>query len=148
MSHQLCYDVRHLTKSDQALSGDEADQIADFLVTHLGEYGDPKEDVLKSIAYAHEHGGVLVTASQDGALAGVCLTNETNMTGFVPENLLVYIAVDETTRGQGVGSDILDHVREATHGDIALHVDPDNPARKLYERKGFENPYLEMRLTD
>ena len=35
---------------------------------------------------------------------------------------------------------------ELTEGDIALHVDRDNPAIKLYERLGFTNPYLEMRL--
>ena len=31
--------------------------------------------------------------------------------------------------------------------DVALHVEPDNPAKKLYERLGFTNKYLEMRLT-
>ncbi len=30
-------------------------------------------------------------------------------------------------------------------GDIALHVEPDNPARFLYEKYGFTNKYLEMR---
>ncbi|MGN6476242.1 MAG: hypothetical protein ACTHKV_03375 [Flavipsychrobacter sp.] len=33
-----------------------------------------------------------------------------------------------------------------TDGDIALHVEPDNPARQLYEQLGFTNKYLEMRL--
>ena len=32
-------------------------------------------------------------------------------------------------------------------GDVALHVEPHNPAKKLYERLGFTNKYLEMRLT-
>ncbi len=28
-------------------------------------------------------------------------------------------------------------------GDIALHVEANNPAIKLYEKLGFTNPYLE-----
>jgi ribosomal protein S18 acetylase RimI-like enzyme len=35
---------------------------------------------------------------------------------------------------------------ELADGDIALHVEPDNPARILYEKLGFTNKYLEMRL--
>jgi ribosomal protein S18 acetylase RimI-like enzyme len=31
-------------------------------------------------------------------------------------------------------------------GNIALHVEPDNPAKGLYEKLGFTNKYLEMRL--
>ncbi|HAB28956.1 MAG TPA: GNAT family N-acetyltransferase, partial [Xanthomarina gelatinilytica] len=31
-------------------------------------------------------------------------------------------------------------------GDVALHVEPNNPAIKLYESLGFTNKYLEMRL--
>ena len=34
-----------------------------------------------------------------------------------------------------------------TSTDIALHVEKDNPAVFLYEKLGFENKYLEMRLT-
>ena len=34
---------------------------------------------------------------------------------------------------------------ENASGDVALHVEKDNPARFLYEKLGFKNPYLEMR---
>lgn len=36
---------------------------------------------------------------------------------------------------------------EMANGGIALHVEPDNPARYLYEKLGFTHKYLEMRLT-
>jgi len=32
-------------------------------------------------------------------------------------------------------------------GNIALHVEPENPAKYLYEKVGFSSKYLEMRLT-
>jgi ribosomal protein S18 acetylase RimI-like enzyme len=67
------------------------------------------------------------------------------MDGYIPENILVYIAVDGKIRGRGVGKKLMQASFEATEGDIALHVEPDNPARRLYEKLGFTNKYLEMR---
>jgi ribosomal protein S18 acetylase RimI-like enzyme len=34
---------------------------------------------------------------------------------------------------------------EKADGDVALHVEPHNPARFLYEKIGFTNKYLEYR---
>jgi len=68
------------------------------------------------------------------------------MSDYIPKNILVYIAVDKTQRGKGYGKDLLNKVIDLTDGDIALHVEKDNPARFLYEKVGFTNPYLEMRL--
>ena len=49
-------------------------------------------------------------------------------------------------RGKGIGKELIQRTIKETDGDIALHVDADNPAIKLYEKLGFTNPYLEMRL--
>jgi ribosomal protein S18 acetylase RimI-like enzyme len=35
---------------------------------------------------------------------------------------------------------------ESAKGNIALHVEPDNPAAHLYRKLGFTSKYLEMRL--
>ena len=68
------------------------------------------------------------------------------MSGYIPENILVYIAVNKNQRGKGVGKQIMQKAIANTDGDIALHVEKDNPAKFLYEKMGFTNPYLEMRL--
>ncbi|MEX0928429.1 MAG: GNAT family N-acetyltransferase, partial [Balneolales bacterium] len=70
---------------------------------------------------------------------------KTNMEEFIPENILVYIAVSSGYRGMGVGKELMKRSVEAAEGDVALHVEPDNPARLLYEKIGFTNKYLEMR---
>ena len=36
---------------------------------------------------------------------------------------------------------------EHCKGDIALHVTDDNPAKDMFEKLGFTNPYLEMRFN-
>lgn len=127
-------------------------EIADFLFNHLEQYGDEHDAILKCIAYAYgdapgQDGFVLVAHEAD-ELLGVVIINDTNMEGFIPEHILVYIAVHEKSRGKGVGKKLMETVINETKGDIALHVEPDNPAKLLYEKLGFTNKYLEMRLKN
>ncbi len=126
------------------------EQIAGFLYKHLDEYGDSKEAILKCIAYAYGDSpgqdGFILVAHEGSEILGVVIINKTNMSGYIPENILVYIAVHAKTRGKGVGKGLMKQIIEHTDGDIALHVEPENPAKHLYEKFGFTNKYLEMRL--
>jgi len=127
------------------------EDIAYFLHKHLDEYGDDKKDILNCIAYAYgdnegQDGHILV-ASEGDEVVGTVIINKTNMSGYIPENILVYIAVHGKKRGEGVGKALMEHIIEKTDGDIALHVEPENPAKFLYEKYGFTNKYLEYRYT-
>lgn len=128
----------------------EKKDIVNFLHEHLQQYGDPKKDIMKAIDFAVKETGsfggiVLVNRDKDG-INGAVVVNQTGMSGYIPENILVYIAVHEKTRGKGIGKMLMEKAISLTKGDIALHVEANNPARKLYEHLGFTNPYLEMRL--
>lgn len=122
----------------------------DFLVEHLGEYGDPAHHIDAAIDYAFSdsdgRGGFLLIARDGEALAGAMVVNDTGMSGFIPEHILVYVAVDASRRGRGIGTRLMQALKETCAGDVALHVDYDNPARRLYERVGFTSKYAEMRL--
>ncbi len=122
------------------------DIIAEFLEIHLDHYGDEKDDILKCIDYVFNKGGFITLAISGKKLLGAVIIVETGMEGFIPENILVYIAVNESQRGNGLGKYLLDNALNLAKGSIALHVESDNPAKKLYERFGFTNKYLEMRL--
>lgn len=67
------------------------------------------------------------------------------MKGYIPENILVYIATHKEFRGKRIGKNMMLKAIELADGNIALHVEPDNPAKYLYEKIGFTNKYLEMR---
>lgn len=123
--------------------------IAEFLFKHLEQYGDKIQDILKCIDYAMnpEKGGKIIVGLVDGKIVGVVILNNTGMEGFIPENILVYIAVDNSQRGKGYGKKLMQKAIDSAQGNIALHVEPDNPAKILYEKLGFTNKYLEMRLT-
>jgi len=129
------------------------EEVAAFLFKHLDQYGDPKEDIMKCLDYAlspeiSRGGGLVVLAREEGKIVGAVVLNETGMSGYIPEYILVYIAVDNSQRGKGIGKKLMQKAIENANGDIALHVEPDNPAKKLYESLGFTNKYLEMRLKN
>jgi len=129
----------------------EKETILNFLFKNLEQYGDPKQDIEKCMNYALNEtpsfGGFIVTASVENNIAGAVIVNQTGMKDYIPENILVYIATDANQRGKGIGKALMQHAIDNAQGNIALHVEPDNPAIKLYEKLGFTNKYLEMRLN-
>lgn len=123
--------------------------LAAFLHSNLGAYGDPEPAIRKAIKYALSDapgkGGFVLTGYDNGELVAVLVVNRTGMADYIPENHLVYVAVDEKRRSQGVGRQMIQQALAECRGDVSMHVDPDNPARRLYEQLGFEAKYIEMR---
>jgi [ribosomal protein S18]-alanine N-acetyltransferase len=123
--------------------------IAEFLVLELDEFGDPKNDVLNCLDYAMNTsgaGGLVVVALDSQELIGVIVVNHTGMSGYIPEHILVYFAVKKDRRSQGLGKKMMQHLLSQIQGSLALHVEPKNPAIRLYEEFGFSSKHLEMRL--
>ena len=131
-------------------SKSEKKQIVEFLANHLEQYGDPKPLILKAVDYSikefRSNGGFTIVMHEDGDIIGAVVINKTGMGGYIPENILVYIATHADHRGKGLGKQLMEKAIHHCNGDVALHVEKDNPAKKLYEKLGFTNPYLEMRL--
>ena len=134
---------------EQTPSQDQKQRWVDFLHEHLGDYTDDKPDILQCIHYAltppPHPGGLVFTLRDKGVLIGLAVLNHTGMTGYIPEHILVYLAIHTDCRGKGWGTQLMEAIQAHTHGDLALHVEPHNPAKKLYEQLGFTNKYLEMR---
>ncbi|MCB0690445.1 MAG: GNAT family N-acetyltransferase [Saprospiraceae bacterium] len=126
--------------------------IVNFLFKHLDQYGDDKESIEKAMDYALKKqpsfGGYIITIVDEQEIVGATVVNKTGMDGYIPENILVYIAIHKDFRGKGIGKKLMSKAIEMSNGDIALHVEPDNPAKILYEKLGFKNKYLEMRLIN
>jgi ribosomal protein S18 acetylase RimI-like enzyme len=129
----------------------EKKELLDFLYEHLEEYGDDKADIEKAMQYALKEmpsmGGFILAAKLNNEIVGAVVVNRTGMEGYIPENILVYIASHKNRRGKGIGKKLMEETIKIAKGSIALHVEPDNPAKHLYEKMGFENKYLEMRFT-
>jgi len=142
--------MNYTTRTWNGASSIEMEQLVRFLYENLDEYGDTRSAIRKAIEYAAKErsglGGYIFTVENNGEIAGAVVVNKTGMDEYIPENILVYIAVHQSHRGKGLGKMLMEYTLENCKGDIALHVEADNPAKHLYEKFGFKNPYLEMRL--
>ena len=127
----------------------EKESLIDFLFDNLQEYGDPKSDIEKAVDYALKEiisfGGFILVSYLENEILGVVVVNQTGMKDYIPENILVYIATHKNHRGKGIGKKLMQKTIDLAKGSIALHVEPENPARYLYEKVGFSSKYIEMR---
>jgi ribosomal-protein-alanine N-acetyltransferase len=140
--------IQRFDKNQKFEKGKQA-EVNEFLYKSLEEYGDPIEDINAAIKYAlgeeNAPGGFVLVAFEDDKILGSVVVNRAGMTKYIPENILVYIATAPKCRGKGVGKKLMEMAIENVDGSIALHVEPNNPAKGLYKKLGFTNKYLEMR---
>jgi GNAT superfamily N-acetyltransferase len=140
--------IRKLEDLSQSIS---RELVIEFLYKYLDKFGDSKSAISKCLDYAladkEDKNGFILTAYIDDKMVGVVVMIGTGMKEYIPENFLVYVAVNSEYRGQGIGGEIIKKAIEMAEGDVALHVEYDNPAKRLYERLGFKNKYAEMRYA-
>lgn len=126
-------------------------KVERFLFEKMQPFNDKPGDITRGVDYAlSEHGepgGFIMLAASGDQLVGVLVMIRTGMHGFIPDNVLLYVGVDPELRGQGIGGKLVRHSIEEADGDVKLHVEFDNPAKRLYERLGFTSKYAEMRYV-
>lgn len=132
------------------LTQEQKEQVIDFLYTQMEEFRDEKDEIEKALNYAlssePNKGGLILLAIESNQLVGVVVTNETGMSGYIPENQLVYLAVHNKYRRRGIGTKLSSKTIKLCQGSLAVHCESHNPAKILYEKLGFKTKYLEMRL--
>jgi len=132
------------------LSINDISRISKFLYEHSGEFKDTKSAIRKSIMYAAKEvpglGGYVFIMENKGEILGAIVVNRTGMNEYLAENILVYVAVKETCRGEGIAQKLISHTIKYCRGDIAIHINKNNPVIKLFEKQGFKTRNIEMRL--
>jgi GNAT superfamily N-acetyltransferase len=138
------------------LRPDETEFLREMLYTALAWRPDvelpPREWVLEHPQVAPFHtawgreGDIGLVAEEGGAPLGLAwyrfFTEDEHGEGYVDEETPeVAVAVVDGQRGRGIGSALMlaihERAREQGVERIALSVDPDNPAKRLYVRLGY-----------
>ena len=128
------------------MTADQTNKVVDFLHTHLEQFRDDKEDIQKAIDYAmgnnESPGGFVLTCFEAEEMAGAVIINKTAMGGYIPENILVYIAVHSDFRGKGIGKKLIGQLikigQDLNLTNLFLFTGKHRTAaNKLYTRIGF-----------
>ncbi|MEZ5063660.1 MAG: GNAT family N-acetyltransferase [bacterium] len=123
-------------------------RLATFLHEVMTPFEDSMDATERGITDAlTKDGGFVVLARHEKELLGALVMVPTEMAGYVPENLLLFVGVSPKARNRGIGGRVCRHAIRECQGAVKLHVEPDNPAARLYERLGFRSKYLDMRLS-
>ena len=127
------------------------DSLAEFVYENIKPYEDTPEDTRRAVEMVFDpdqpKGGFILVAEDDREPVGALIMLRTGMKGFVPENILLMVCVHPSMRGKGAGGKLIRRGLEEADGDVKLHVEYDNPAKKVYEKIGFTTKYAEMRYT-
>jgi len=128
----------------------DINRITNFLYENSGEFRDTKTAIRKSIMYAAKElpglGGYVFVIENEHEILGAVVVNRTGMNEYLSENILVYVAVKQTFRKKGIAKKLIKHTIRNCKGDIAIHINKDNPVIKLFEKQGFKSRNIEMRL--
>lgn len=129
----------------------EKEAIINFLLSNLDDYLDSRDNVSRSIEYAlskfPHQGGFVLIAREDQQIVGATVVNRTNFEGYFAENILVYLAVDETLRRQGVASELLNQSKVYSKGSVLVRLDAGSAVRGLFKKAGFAEDGTEFVFT-
>ncbi|MBU2502289.1 GNAT family N-acetyltransferase [bacterium] len=118
-----------------------------FFNETMKPYHDTPEDVASALDYALDPGraGFVMLAHEDEKLLGALTMLDSGMGGYIPRWILLFVSVQPDARGGGIGRRLIERSLAECDGPVKLHVEYDNPAKRLYERMGFVSKYAEMR---
>ncbi len=129
----------------------EKEAIANFLMQHLDDYLDTRDNVMRAIEYAlskfPHQGGFVLIAREDEEIVGVAVVNRTNFEGYFAENIIVFIAVHESARRRGIATELLKQSKVYSKGSVLIRLRSNDTRRELFNKAGFEQDSLEFVLS-
>jgi GNAT superfamily N-acetyltransferase len=132
------------------MSGRDMDRVVQFLNREIDSCADSEGAILKSVQYAIKDraglGGYVFEMFDETETIGVAVVNRTGMEEYMPDNILVYIAIKKNRQKKGYGRKLLSYALDHCEGEVMIHITGDNPSRTFFQKFGFKTQYQEMYL--
>lgn len=132
------------------MSPGEKGSLVAFICTHTPNTN--KKDVIEALDYALKEkpsfGGFILALKKDHSFIASIVVNNTGMQGYKPDNIFVYVTIHEAYQNdEQVLKEIMCKALDMSNGDVALHIDPKSPIIKFYQKLGFTQRTLELRMN-
>ena len=96
-----------------------------------------------------EDGHVTITVQEAEEYMAAAVINKTGMKGYSPSNLVVLLTLHRKIRNKKkVIECLLEKITSYAKGDIAFHMDADNPTLQVFQQFGFKTHCLELRFEN
>lgn len=116
--------------------------IIKFVSSQFSSNTNSKENIRKALDYATKErmsfGGFVIVQKWFGEIIGVSIVNHTGMEGYMPENILVYIAVAEQHQNKGLAKEMIQQVLNYAKGEVAVYLRDRNDLIPAFEHLGFK----------
>jgi GNAT superfamily N-acetyltransferase len=143
-------DIYAVTKYDNP-SFPLKENIARFISMNSSNGHSDFDFAWKAVDYAlslnGNQGGFILMARDEGELKGVLVINRTGHEFYLPENLLVYLVTTPESDKKDIAAKLLQKATQLAKGNIAVHLDKNNPDTTLFELLGFREKCVEYQLV-
>ncbi len=132
------------------MSPAEKSAVLGFLYDHTENAN--RQNIREALEYAIKNkpsfGGFILAAQEGKRIIAAIVANRTGMEGYNPKHLFVYVTFHEDYReNETFIKELLHRAIEYAEGDVAFHIEPKNPALKIFKKIGFQAQYLELRFS-
>ncbi|MCO5260521.1 MAG: GNAT family N-acetyltransferase [Crocinitomicaceae bacterium] len=101
-----------------------------------------EESIRKALEYALKErmsfGGFIIVQKLFNEIIGITVVNHTGMEGYMPENILVYIAVSDEYKKKGIGKLMIRQVLNYAKGEIVVLLRDNTHLVPIFENLGFK----------
>lgn len=128
----------------------QKNSIVNFLHDNIEGDKVSKETIAEAVEYAVKDrpsfGGFVLTAAKEDKLLGAMIVNDTGLE-LNTKSRIVFLAIDEKHRQNGVASGLVKRAIELTNGNLSLHLNPENTVIDKIKNLGFQTKYVELTFS-